>query len=214
MADLIEALIAHDPPRNVVGEAPFLVPGDLSTPNEAYFARCDRIIERAARLGMLLLLEPCYLGYRDPHWTSSGTTRRAGTARSWPTAWRPATASVATLARATHRRANILWVMSGDRDPGEAREHVDAMAEGIREAAPGHGLFTAHVHPGHRPVEEFAGSSWLTVNATYSYEIVHRDLLEEHRRPEPRSRTSSSSPATSTCTTRRHSRSAARPGGR
>jgi hypothetical protein len=186
VADLIEALIAHDPPRNIEGEAPFREPGDFSMPNEAYFARCDRIIERVAAHGMLLLLEPCYLGFRQPGW---------GEFRNHEEGWyREVLANGVERCRAFGRflgeryrgATNILWVMGGDRDPGEARPHVDAMAEGIMAGAPDHRLFTAHVHPGHRPVEEFAGSSWLTVNATYSYEIVHRDLLEESRRPEPR----------------------------
>jgi hypothetical protein len=186
VADLIEALIARDPPRNVDGEGPFLVPGDLGTPNEAYFARCDRIIEGAAARGLLLLLEPCYLGYRDPGW---------GQFRDHEEGWyREVLANGVEACRAYGRylgrryrgASNILWVMAGDRDPGAARAHVDAMAEGIREAAPEHGLFTAHVHPGHRPIEELAGSDWLSVNATYSYEIIHRDLLEEYRRPAPR----------------------------
>jgi hypothetical protein len=186
VADLIEALIAHDPPRNRDGEAPFIVPGDLGTPNEAYFARCDRIIERAAARGMLLLLEPCYLGYRDPHWREFRDREEGWYREVLANGVEGCRAYGRYLGERYRSAANILWVMSGDRDPGDAREHVDAMAEGIQDAAPGHRLFTAHVHPGHRPVEEFAGSDWLTVNATYSYEIVHRDLLEEHRRPEPR----------------------------
>jgi hypothetical protein len=186
VADLIEALIAHDPPRNCDGEAPFAVPGDFGTPHEAYFARCDRIIERARAHGMLVLLEPCYLGYRQPAW---------GQFRNHDEGWyREVLANGVEGCRAfgrylglRYRHADhILWVMSGDRDPGNARPHVDAMAEGIREGAPEHVLFTAHVHPGHRPVEEFEGSDWLTVNATYSYEIVHNDLLEEYGRPDPR----------------------------
>ena len=186
VADLIEALIAHDPPRNIDGEAPFSVPGDFSTLSEAYFARCDHIIERVAAHGMLLLLEPCYLGYRDPHWGQFRDRQEGWYREVLANGVEGCRAFGHFLGRRYAAALNILWVMSGDRDPGDAREHVDAMAEGIRDAAPAHRLFTAHVHPGHRPVEEFAGSSWLTVNATYSYEIVHKDLLEEYRRPEAR----------------------------
>jgi hypothetical protein len=186
VADLIESLIARDPPRNVDGESPFLVPGDFSTPNEAYFARCDHLVERAAAHGMLLLLEPCYLGYREPGWTEF-RRHEEGWYREVLANGVEACHSFGRYLGERYRQArHIMWVMSGDRDPGEARPHVDAMAAGIREGAPSHELFTAHVHPGHRPIEEFEGSSWLTVNATYTYEIVHRDLLEEYARPDAR----------------------------
>jgi len=131
---------------------------------------------------MLLLLEPCYLGYYDPQWPLF---------RQRPEGWyrevlENGVEGCRDFGRYLGRRYgsadNILWVMAGDRDPGEARAHVTAMAEGIVEAGPGQRLFTAHVHPDHRPMEEFAGDAWLTVNATYSYEIVHKNLLEEYRR--------------------------------
>ncbi|HZW01202.1 MAG TPA: DUF4038 domain-containing protein, partial [Candidatus Deferrimicrobium sp.] len=178
VADLIEALIAYDPPRNVEGEAPFLVPGDFSTPNEAYFARCDRIVELSAAHGMLLLLEPCYLGYRDPQWGQFRDRQEGWYGEVLANGVEGCRDFGRYLGARYRDDANILWVMAGDRDPGEARAHVDAMAEGIMAGAPDHRLFTAHVHPGHPPVEEFEGSAWLTVNATYSYEIVHRDLLD------------------------------------
>src|SRR5438876_1568704 len=36
MVSVIEALFSADPPRNLAGDEPFLVPGDFSTPNPAY----------------------------------------------------------------------------------------------------------------------------------------------------------------------------------
>ena len=40
------------------GLKPFNTAGDLSTPNEAYFARCDEILRSAARHGITVLLNP------------------------------------------------------------------------------------------------------------------------------------------------------------
>ena len=41
------------------GILPFTTPDDLSTPNEAYFVRCDRMIHLAAKQGLLVVLDPC-----------------------------------------------------------------------------------------------------------------------------------------------------------
>ena len=49
-------------PENAEGEPPFLTPNDFTTPNEAYFAHADWLIDRAAAKGMLVLLTPAYLG--------------------------------------------------------------------------------------------------------------------------------------------------------
>ena len=41
------------------GLLPFEKPDDFSTPNEAYFARCDRMIRLAEQHGLLVILDPC-----------------------------------------------------------------------------------------------------------------------------------------------------------
>jgi hypothetical protein len=88
-----------------------------------------------------------------------------------------------------------VWLMGGDRNPGPARPHVDAVARGIAEhdggspagLAGARHLFTAHTQPEHSPAVEYAASEyaaggWLTLNATYTYGIVHRKLVEDYRR--------------------------------
>ena len=44
------------------GIPPFTTPGDLSTPNEAYFSRVDRMIQLAAKYGFVVLLDPAETG--------------------------------------------------------------------------------------------------------------------------------------------------------
>src|SRR2546425_11688776 len=44
------------------GIAPFTTPGDLATPNPAYFARADRILQLAAQYGFLVILDPIQTG--------------------------------------------------------------------------------------------------------------------------------------------------------
>ncbi len=76
---------------------------------------------------------------------------------------------------------NILWSMGGDRDPGDLRLEVDQMAEGIREDDPRHPM-TAHCAPESVPADLYCASSWLDVNNTYSYGIVHGKLYAAYRR--------------------------------
>jgi hypothetical protein len=76
---------------------------------------------------------------------------------------------------------NIVWLMGGDRNPGPALDHVDSVVAGIKEHDDRH-LFTAHTRPEHSPTVEYAESGWLDVNATYTYEIVHRKLLADYNR--------------------------------
>src|SRR5579863_10419139 len=70
MMNLIEHRFAKHPPQNLDGQAPFTTPGDLTTPNEKYFAHADWVIRRAGENGMLVLLFPIYLGYKgtDEGW--------------------------------------------------------------------------------------------------------------------------------------------------
>ena len=87
----------------------------------------------------------------------------------------------ATWADATPAFDNILWLMGGDRNPGQALDHVNAIVEGIKEFDLRH-LFTAHTLPEHSPVVEYARGGWVDVNCTYTYEIVHQKLLADYRR--------------------------------
>jgi len=44
------------------GVLPFNNPGDLSTPNETYFSHCDRVINLAAKYGLVVFLDPAETG--------------------------------------------------------------------------------------------------------------------------------------------------------
>ena len=73
-------------------------------------------------------------------------------------------------------------MLGGDRRTDLAREAEEALARGLREANPS-ALFTAHAAPGVSAIEEY-GFLGLDLNTTYTYDIVHKKLLEDyHRRP-------------------------------
>lgn len=171
---LIVNLVEHkfNGPRNRNGDLPFTTPGDLATPNEAYFAHADRVLRRAEANGMAVLLNPLYLGYKglDEGWYQEVLLNGAWKCREYGR-W---------LGRRYRSFPNIAWVAGGDRLPGDARDGMEALVAGIREADPDH-LWTAHAEPNVSAMEAYAYVG-LDINATYSYGIVHAQLLQDRRR--------------------------------
>jgi len=180
IVNLIERRFAQDPPRNVYGHEPFTTPGDFSTPNDDYFAHADWVLAKAAKRGIVVMLAPAYLGYRDPHWEGYRRAPEGWYAEVLENGVEKCREYGRYLGRRYRGFDNIVWVMSGDRCPGLALEHVRAMVTGIRSEDASHRLFTAHVHPEHRAVEEYPDDSWLTVTQTYTYAIIHRKLLVDY----------------------------------
>jgi uncharacterized protein DUF4038/collagenase-like protein with putative collagen-binding domain len=181
MVSVIEYLFSADPPRNVAGDEPFLVPGDFTKPNPAYMDHVERVLGLIADRGFLVLLAPAYLGYPNPHYPGFGK-RAEG--------WYDEVVANGTegnrrwgeyLGRRFGRFDNVMWMMGGDRNPGPALEPLNALAHGLRST----GIttpFTAHVHPEDSPIEAFPGADWLDVNPTYTYGIVHRKLIDDWNR--------------------------------
>ena len=182
IVNLIERLFAPDAPRTVDGIEPFAMPGDFATPNEAYFARAEAICTMAADYGLAVFLAPCYQGYKEPAYPGFGNQ---------PEGWFAETLANGVEAMGEYGRfvgrrlghlPNLVWVMSGDRCPGAALEHMRAMQAGIAEVEAVPHLFTAHVNPECSAVDEYEGDAWLTLNQTYTYGIVHRKLLDDYNR--------------------------------
>lgn len=184
LVNLIEHLFSRNPPRDLAGREPFVTPGDMSTPNDAYFDAAERVLDACAERGICVILAPCYIGYKhdrgsgiSPHFdgwydeivaTGPEGCRRYGD----------------YLGRRFGRFANIIWCMGGDWHPEQTRPGLDAIAHGIRGAGVKN-LFTAHPHPEFSPIESFPGADWLDLNITYTYGTVHRSLIEDWKRTPP-----------------------------
>jgi hypothetical protein len=144
-------------PRNRDGQSPFLTAGDFSTPNDAYFANADYVIEQAAQRDILVLLAPMYLGFQggEEGWyrelLANGTAKCREYGRY--------------VGRRYARFPNIVWVNGGDTSPMEGADQVEAIVAGIKEGA-AH-LHTAHSAPHHSAVEDY-DRPWLDVNTTYT----------------------------------------------
>jgi hypothetical protein len=178
--NLIEYCFAENAPRNLAGDEPFTTPGDFRTPNEAYMAHAERVLEIAAEQGMLVILAPAYLGYpgrfpgfeqRPQGWYEEVLANGPEGCRAWGN----------YLGRRFGRFQNIVWCIGGDRNPGEAAPALTALAHGLRDAGVDT-LFTAHVLPECSPVDVFPEHDWLDLNPTYTYDIVHRMLQEDWQR--------------------------------
>jgi hypothetical protein len=74
-----------------------------------------------------------------------------------------------------------MWVLAGDRIPGEALPHVLAMQRGIAEEDRGDHLFAALLAPEAKLPDAFPDDpAWIDVNYTYSYGNVHHALLQDY----------------------------------
>ncbi len=159
LVNLIEHKFATNAPRNAYDDAPFLTPGDFSTPNESYFAHADYVIAQAEQRGMLVLLTPAYMGFNagDEGWYTEMAANGAAKLRTY----------AHFVANRFRQRHNILWINGGDYDPPD-RTLLRAIAEGIREVDP-QSLISFH---GKRNTEalQFLGSgeTWLQVNDIYT----------------------------------------------
>jgi hypothetical protein len=166
IVSLIEHFYADDPPNNAAGVSPFTRAGDFSTPNEAYFAHADRVIDLAASQGIAVLLFPSYLGLQaEEGWRDEMSVMGAAGA--------PKCVSYGTfLGQRYANRNNIIWVWGGDFTPA-AGSPVETCLKAIRDAvlaaSPAGTLSTTHWAPGStsRTQATFAGA--IDISGVYSY---------------------------------------------
>lgn len=173
LVNLIEHRFASNAPANIYGDKPFLIDGDYSTPNEAYFRHADWVLRRACDLGLLVLLAPSYTGYggKQEGWyqemTSNGATRLRAYGRFLGTRYQGFD--------------NILWVQAGDYDPPD-KNLVRAIAEGIEEFDK-NALTTAHGAPEGSALGYWRNEPWLNVNNIYVGEHIYAEALRQFAHP-------------------------------
>ncbi len=143
---------------NREGHHPLAVQNDLSKPNEVFFAHMDWVIRKAGEKEIQLTIAPAWLGSGKSGWKDIMKANGPEKCREFGR----------YLGRRYRDFPNIMWLMSGDRDPGEYRQVVNALAEGIKETDPSH-LMTAHAGSPMSATQQYPTESWLDVNTTYSY---------------------------------------------
>jgi hypothetical protein len=156
------------------GIGPFHVPGDLSTPNPAYFARVDEALRIANANRMVVLLNPI----ETIGWLR--TLRQNGIAK--------ARAYGKFLGQRYQAFPNIIWMYGNDfqtwRDPWD-KILLQAVARGIRSVDHVH-LHTIELN--YLTSGSLDDPTWRTLielNAAYSYYPTYAQLLNEYNRYDP-----------------------------
>ncbi len=171
LVNLIEHQFASNAPVNAYGQAPF-TGRPFATPNEAYFAHVDSILEIARQDGITLLIAPLYLGYGcgSEGWCAEVQAATTAEMRAWGE-------YVGTRYANT---PNIVWVLGGDTDPTPVAAKALQVVDGIRAHDTVH-PWTAHNQPETWAGDAWPGQSWLTVNSFYSYTQQHYEWAQEGR---------------------------------
>ncbi|HXW97797.1 MAG TPA: DUF4038 domain-containing protein, partial [Gemmatimonadales bacterium] len=170
LISLIEHKYATNAPADIYNIKPF-TGKNFTTPNEAYFAHVDYIIQSAAQKGIVVLLDPAYVGY------GCGS-------EGWAVELKAATDSdLAAWGRYVGQRYggydNIIWLIGADANPISCgvNTRLQAMVNGILQYDTRH-PFTAHNQPESMAITNWSGATWLNVNDVYTYStsLYSKDL--------------------------------------
>lgn len=153
---------------NAYGRLPLKLGGgglpDPAMPDEegpySYWDHVDYIVDKAAELGLYVALLPTWGDKFNPMWGRGPAVFTPGNARIYGE-W---------IGRRYRSRANIVWVMGGDR-PLLEMDHfavVRAMAEGIRDACGDSHLITFHPAGGSSSSKHVHRERWLDFNMVQS----------------------------------------------
>jgi hypothetical protein len=142
---------------------------DFSTPNPAYFANLDSVIQQAQNAGIVVLLFPSYIGYTCQSEGWCAEMRANGTSKLF--------AYGQFLGQRYKSVPNIIWVEGGDYTPPSTGSPsdlslVNAVATGIisgEGGGSGTHLQTAHWSQ-ETSAADVTGLTWpLSIDTTYTY---------------------------------------------
>ncbi len=150
------------------GILPFTIQNDFSTPNEAYFARADRILQLAAKYGFLVILDPAETG----SWLSVMQSNGVNKCREYGR----------FLGKRYASFDNILWMHGNDyQDHGPANDaYTTAIALGIKD------FDTSHIHtvelnyPVSSSLDDSRWTPLIDLNAAYTYQPVYVEVLRDY----------------------------------
>jgi hypothetical protein len=153
------------------GFVPFTVPGDLSSPNPAYFQRAEDMIRLADKHGMVVILAPIEtIGWLGTLRTN-GATKAYGYGQYLGSRYRDV--------------PNIIWMHGNDFQSwqdSDDRSLVQAVARGIRDADPNH-LHTVELN--FLTSGSLDDSSWqplIDLSAAYTYFPTYAQISTEYNR--------------------------------
>lgn len=147
---------------NTNGHNPFLRPGDLTKPNEAYFSHVEWIVKLAHQKGLALLVAPLWASRWEQDWHKVFTVTNAAAYSQY-------------LANKFKQYPNIIWVHGGDDDALPLHDAIRLLAKTMKQIAPQQ-LHTFH-GSGKSSSVFFHGEDWLDLNTAYSYK--HQGLADQ-----------------------------------
>ena len=123
---------------NAYGEKP-LIDNDPTKPNEKYFTHVDYIVNRAAKLGMIIGMLPSWGDKWNKNWGLGPEIFTAANAKSF-----------GRYLGKRYRDKPIIWIMGGDRDiiDDEDSGIINSMVEGLKAGDGGAHLVTFHPQGG------------------------------------------------------------------
>lgn len=153
------------------GVAPFRRPGDLATPNDAYFRRVDAVVRIAARYGIVVLLDPIEtIAWLD-------TLLRNGPQKAF--------AYGEYVGRRYRQYPNIVWFNGNDfqswRRTGTTAV-VKAVARGIKAVDPSHIQTIELNYFASGSLDDPRWRSLIGLDAAYTYFPTYAQVLKEYNR--------------------------------
>ncbi|HTT97331.1 MAG TPA: DUF4038 domain-containing protein [Rhizomicrobium sp.] len=153
------------------GIAPFTTPGDLSTPNPAYFDRAAKMIDTAASHGMVVLLDPIETG----GWLGVLQSNGAMKAKKYGE----------FLGNRFKDRTNIIWLSGNDFQSWRTKSDntlVRAVMRGLDSANPNHIQTIELDYLVSASLEDKALRPLLKLDAVYTYKPTYAEELSEYKR--------------------------------
>jgi hypothetical protein len=163
--------------RNVDGVDPFTSMTDFASTLTAYWNRVDYIVNGAKSRGMVVVMNPAYLGFNggSEGWMSEVTAESAGDLQTY---------GVRLAQRYT--QGNVIWCLGGDY-AGDSTERNKQwnIVTGIRSVRTTD-IITAHGAPGDSPYDSWNGyTGWNLNNAYPSNGDVPAECATEYGRAGP-----------------------------
>ncbi len=154
------------------GIPPFTIPGDISTPNPAYFQRVDDMLAIAAQHGITLLLDAVETDGWLATFRANGPDKAAAFGRY--------------LGDRYKHVPNIIWMYGNDfqtwADAGDDGV-VLAVAQGIRGADPNH-IHTVELnYKTSGSLDDPRWESIIELDGAYTYYPTYAQVLKEYNRP-------------------------------
>jgi Protein of unknown function (DUF4038)/Putative collagen-binding domain of a collagenase len=151
---------------------PFTTPGDISTPNPAYFQRVDDMLHIAAEHGITLLLDAAETDGWLATFKANGPEKAAAFGRYLGNRYKDV--------------PNIIWMYGNDfqtwADPNDDAV-VLAVAAGVRSADPNHIHTTELNYLSSGSLDDARWDSIVDLSGVYTYNPTYAQVLKEYNRP-------------------------------